>query len=477
MSREIFADYDQLLMFPPAVDDWVGPDHPARFVRDFVDSLDLESLGLRVRESAMGRPHYGAALLLKVWLYGYLNSIRSSRKLERGCREHMGLIWLTGMKPPDHNTLWRFWLDNKKALRGVFKRSVRIALDADLLGIVVHALDGTKIMACSSRRAVWHKEELEKLLARVEESISDVMRQVERSERKEVGEWRLPESLQDAVERKRFIQEAIARCEEQEIKHLHPGEPEARLMKHGRTIELSYNAQAVADQKTGMVVAQDVVNDENDTSLLVPMLDLVKENLEKTAKETLADGGYASAAQIHEAEKATYSILTNPGPNEESETSDSANKPYHTSRFIYDEENNRCVCPHGNILPFERTKQSRWKTHELRIYRCRDFRECPFRSQCSSSKSGRTIEITPYHQAVVRQREKRQNPASKELLKARKAIIEPVFGWIKRNLSFRRWTVRGLDNVKAQWSLLCTTINLKKLYKYWMAGSLRLWEC
>jgi len=125
------------------VDDWVGPDHPARFVRDFVDSLDPESLGFRVRESAMGRSHYGAALLLKAWLYGYLTGNRSSRKLERVCREHMGLIWLTGMQAPDHNILWRFWLDNKKALRQVFKQSVRTAFNADLLGLVVHAVDGT----------------------------------------------------------------------------------------------------------------------------------------------------------------------------------------------------------------------------------------------------------------------------------------------------------------------------------------------
>lgn len=477
MSREICVEHDQLLMFPPSVDDWVGRDHPARFVRDFVDSLDLESLGFRVRETPIGRPHYGAALLLEVWLYGYLNTIRSSRKLERGCREHMGLIWLTGMRPPDHNTLWRFWLDNKKALRGVFRRSVRIALDADLLGLVVHAIDGTKIMACSSRRTLWHKEDLEKLLAKVEESISDVMRQVERSQRTEVGEYRLPESLQDAMERKRYIREALGKCEEEERKHLHPAESEARLMKHGRTIELSYNAQAVADRKTGMVVAEDVVNDENDSSLLVPMLHQVKGNLDKTAEENLADGGYASAAQIHEAEEGKYSVLTNPGRTEESERSDGKPLPYHASRFIYDAEADRCICPHGNILPFERTKQSRWNTHELRIYRCRDFRQCPHRSECSSSKRGRTIEITPYHQAVVRQREKRQDPGNKELLKARKAIIEPLFGWIKGNLGFRRWTVRGLEKVRVQWSLLCTTINLKKLYTWWVDGRLRLAEC
>ena len=477
MSREIRADYDQLLMFPPAVDDWIGSDHPARFVRDFVDSLDLKSLGFRVRESVMGRPHYGAALLLKVWLYGYLNSIRSSRKLERGCREHMGLIWLTGMQAPDHNTLWRFWLDNKKSLRQVFRQSVRIALNADLLGLVVHAVDGTKIMACSSRRAVWHRGDLEKLLKKLDESISDVMCQVERAQRKEVGEFRLPESLQDHEERKRFIREAIQKLDEEDTKHLHPGESDARLMKSGRTIELSYNAQAVADQKTGMIVASDVVNDEDDSAQLVRMLDQVSDNLGNTAQENLADGNYASVLQIHLAEKAGHAVLTSPGPNEESEGSDSDNPSYHSSRFIYDQTNDRCICPHGNILSFQRTKDSRRKTYKLKIYHCRDFRQCPHRFRCSSSKRGRTIEISPYHAAVARQRQKRRDPANKELLTCRKAIIEPIFGWIKENLGFRRWTVRGMDNVNGQWSLLCTIINLKKLYKYWLDGALRLTEC
>lgn len=469
MSREIRADYDQLLMFPPAVDDWIGPGHPARFVRDFVDSLDLAALGFRVRESQMGRPNYGADLLLKVWLYGYLNRIRSTRQLERGCMEHMGLIWLTGRKAPDHNTLWRFWLDNKKVLRKVFKQSVRIAFDADLLGLVVHAVDGTKIMACSSRRTMWHKKDLEKVLSRLEESISEIMAQVERAQRKEVGEYRLPESLQDPEERKKVIQEALRKIEQEDTEHLHPGETDARLIKAGRCTELSYNAQAVADQKTGMVVVADVVNDENDTAQLVPMLAQVKDTLGQTAQESLADGGYASAAQIDSAENEEYSILTNPGSGEGSE-----GKPYHSSRFIYDEENDRCICPHGNILPFQRTKRSKGDAYELRIYHCRDYRHCPYRSHCSSSKRGRTIEISPYHGAVVRQREKRQDPANKKLLKARKAIIEPVFGWIKQNLGFRRWTVRGLENVKTQWSLLCTTINLKKLYSYWLDGRLRL---
>ena len=153
MGKQIRADYEQILMFPPSVEDWVGKDHPARFIRDFVDSLDLSELGIEIPDSDTGRPPYAPDLLLKVWLYGYFNRIRASRKLEKACLENMGLIWLTGMNAPDHNSLWRFFKANKKSLRHLFKQSIRVALKADLIGLVLHAVDGTKIRTLSSQRA------------------------------------------------------------------------------------------------------------------------------------------------------------------------------------------------------------------------------------------------------------------------------------------------------------------------------------
>lgn len=474
MSREIRASFDQVLMFPPTLEHWVGPEHPARFVRDFVAALDLEALGFRMRESEEGAPGYAADLLLSAWIYGYMNKIRSTRNLERACRENMGLIWLTGDTRPSHNTLSRFWRANKGPLRKIFKKSVAVAMEADLIELVLHAVDGTKIMANSSRRKMWRREDLEKELKNLDEAVVQVMQEIEDSQETRMGTYELPESMQDRAVRKKAIEQALAKLDEVEREHLSPREPEARLIKSGRGIELSYNAQAVADQASGMIVAAHVVNEENDTGQLVAMLKQVEETLGETAQENLADGGYASAAQIAGAQEQGYSVLTNRRQGEPSEDSEAAKAAYHSSRFTYDQEADCVTCPQGKKLLYERTKKGTCKTYDVRVYRCKAFRECAHARRCSRDKRGRMIEISCYHAAVVRQRTKRQDPANREKLKRRKAIIEPVFAWVKRHMAFRRWTVCGLDNVRVQWSLVCAAINLNKLYNHWVDGRLTL---
>jgi transposase len=474
MSHEIRADYSQMLMFPPSVEDWVGPEHPARFIRDMVDSLDLGAMGFHVPDAGPGRPGYGADLVLKVWLYGYFHRIRSTRKLEMACREHMGLIWLTGMSAPDHSSLSRFMGSNKEALSQLFKQSVQVAAKCKMIGMVVNAVDGTKIRAASSREQVVSSEDLEKMLERLDPSIADFMAEVERLEQEEIGEYKLPLGMQNALKRKDEIQRALMELQESQQKRVHHCEPEARFMKNRRSIELSYNGQAVADRDSGIIVAQDVINEETDNGQLVPMLDQVKENLGGVAQETLADSGYFSSAQIGLAQERGYGVLVNAPSSDTTASRIPANNPYHTAWFSYDEDRNCCICPHGQVLPYWKTKARGKNGDRVRIYRCRGHRACPHRWECSKNKGGREIELSVYLKEVEQQRLKREDAANKQLLRRRKTIIEPVFAWIKRQLGFDRWTVFGLKKARAQWALVCTVINMTKLYKCWLSRGLPL---
>lgn len=474
MSREIRADYDQVLLLPPSVEQWIGADHPARFIRDIVDSFDLEDLGFRSRSSAVGRPHYSADMLLKVWLYGYFSGIRSTRKLEKGCLENMGLIWLTGMNSPDHNTLWRFWKANRKSIAGVFKQSVRVAVKSELVGMVVHALDGTKIKAGSSRNKVRDQDYLERLLESLDSCVADLMTEVERNEQEEEGEFRLPSFMHDELKRKERIQKALRELESSEQGCVHLREPEARFMKNGRTKELSYNAQACADGDSGIIVAADVVNEVTDNGQLVSMLDRVKENLGEVADENVADSGYFASSEIGLAAEREYEVLVNAPSSETTGSRLPENNPYHTRWFDYDEERNICICPQGQELRYVKTRVRGKNQSRVRVFRCREYRNCPHRWDCSKNKRGREVEISVHHKELERQRIKREHPENKRLLARRKALIEPVFAWIKRHCGFRRWTVFGLERVRDQWFLVCTTINLKKLYKHWLSGGLIL---
>lgn len=469
MSYEKRANYEAQWLFPPSLEDLLGRDHPARFIREVVDALDMVGLGFRQRESEDGRPNYASDLLLKAWLYGYFHKIRATRALEKACMNDIGLLWLTGLQKPDHNTLWRFWHANKASIRAVFKRGLKIAAEAELVGLILHAVDGTKIETAASKTRAYHRKDLEKVLAEMDRIIDEVMQQTE-AEGDSPLEYRLPEHLHDRQELKGLIQERLREMDRQDRDQVLPEDGDSRMMKlsDGRR-RFGYNAQAVVDEESGLIVAADVVQDESDNYQLTPILEQVEDNVGQVAEETVADGGYKAPSEFARAEELRYSVLVNLGKPTDGEGD------YSAARFIYNEAQDHCVCPRGEILSFWQTKtKDRRHPTPVRLYRCQSYAECPVRWSCSDSKRGRTVEIGPHYSAVLRQRLKQQDPAKAALLKKRSEIVERIFGWIKQHFAFRRWTVRGVDNVRTQWSLLCTTVNLHVLYRSWLNGKIAL---
>ena len=469
MCYEIDANYKEQWIFPPSLEELLPPEHPARLVREFVEAIDLKGLGFQTREVELGRPNYSASLLTKVILYGYMNRIRSCRGLERACMNDMGMLWLTGMNYPDHTTLWRFWNDNREAIRKLFRQLLRIAASADLIGMVMHAVDGTKILSQASETEGWHRSSLKEKLKKLDKAIDEILQQTEQAGSSNGGENRLPEQLQQRQQLREMIQAQLKLLDEKQRDHLQPKDEDARVMKCGARKKFAYNAQAVVDQESKLIVAADVVSDESDNYQLVPMIEQVQQNVGEVADQTVADGGYFATGELAAAEDKQFPVLVNL-PETVTGTDE---QPYHCSRFIYDAQKDHCICPRGEVLVFDSIKpRDKAVPYEVRVYRCQSYESCPVRWQCSNSKTGRTVQIHPNHDALVRQREKVKDEAMRAILKQRGATVEPVFGWVKEVMGFRRWTVRGRDKVKTQWLLLCTAMNLLRLHKHWVGGKL-----
>lgn len=468
MRQILAADYGQIHLLPPSVEDWVGPEHPARFVREFVSALDLKALGLDTLKRDEGGVTYEPALLVSVWLYGYLRRVRSTRALERACREEMGFVWLSGQHRPDHNALWRFWDEHREGVRALFRQSVKVAFELKLLGLVVQALDGTKIMAASSGRGGFDQKHLESILARLDAEVAEREAEIARAGEAAAGAG-LPAELHRAQTLREQVRHALQRVRTAETKHAHPLEPEAARMPCDGRNRFGYNAQVVVDAQAQVIVAAELTNEPDDRAQLGPLLaqaNTMRAEIGAGAEPaTLADGGYVSGAQLAAAAQAGHDVLT-PLPKTSQDDAD----PYHAAHFHHDPARQIVTCPQGRALPRQRVRER--AGHRVEVYRSAQVcKDCPVRSLCTSDRHGRSIDIGPGHAQLAALRQRWKNPGTAELYALRASTVEPVFAQVKQQMGFRRWTLRGLEKCHVQWAMLCTTWNLQVIYRHWRGGA------
>ena len=462
---------EQMWMLPPTLDELVPPDHPARFVAEFVDALDRRGwadLGVEIDGESLGAPAYHPRALLSVWLYGFMTGARSCRKLEAACRDQIPYLWLTGWQHPDHNTLWRFYKGHRQAIRKLFKRTVRMAVTMGLVDLAVQAVDGTKVGANAAKDRTYDAEGLRRLLDRLEGAISDLEAQNEAGE--DAVPAHLPQELADNETLREQIRQAmdeLAGQEEQERINL--TDKDARLMKSGQDIVPGYNAQAMVSPVeaslgvTGMfITAADVVDEPHDYAQLAPMLEQAEEMTGTRTHMTLADGGYHSGNNLDECVRRGQQVVMPEAQRQ------ALGHPYHKDRFTYDDRSDSYGCPQGQRLPFTRFKRTRGTL--MRVYRASGAicRVCPAFGVCTrDGRHGRGLEIGPHEVALRRHRTWMSTDQAKQAYKHRKQLVEPVFGILKEQRGARRFLLRGSANVAAEWALLATTFNLRTLWRIW----------
>jgi transposase len=468
---------EQGWLLPPRLDELIPVDHPVRFTAAFLAALepaDRAALGLDQRSDPLGRPAYDPAVLLAVWVYGFMSGVRSSRALEAACRDQLPYLWLTGCQRPDHNTLWRYYAAHRGALRRLLRRTVRTAVQAGLVELALVAVDGTRVAGSAARARHLDAAGLRALLGRVEQALADL--EAQHQGRDDPPPPRLPRDLAGLEALQTRVQQALAAVAADDgPDRANVTDPDATLQKQrDGGFVVGYNAQAavspldpaVAGAGGQLIVAADVTADRDDHTQLLGLLDQAAALTGVVAPEVLADGGYHSAANLAGC-AARGQMPRIPDPQ-----APRADQPYHKDHFRYDPATDTYTCPQGQTLRFAGLVVRPGDEPVARRYRARRAlcAGCPARAACTRSRShGRSITIRPDEARLRAHRAAMATDPARAAYRRRKTLPEPVFGVLKSCQAARRLLLRGLANVRAEWALLAAAYNLRVLWRVWRA--------
>jgi transposase len=451
----------QQLLLPDLLDDYVTEEHPVRFIDAYVESLDLEHLGFaRAQAAVTGRPAYDPRDVLKLYIYGYLNRIRSSRKLERETHRHVELIWLLRKLRPDFKTIADFRNNHTNALQALFREFVLLCRQLDLFGAELLAIDGSQCKAVNSQHKNCTKVKLEKTLQDIDEKVAKYLSDLDASDREEASVHQpTREELQQKIERLKerqkryheFVQEITASGETQ----LSLTDPESRSMPKSPKVDVGYNVQVAVDRKHKLIVAQDVTNAITDDDQLSPMAMRAKETLGVERIRAVADMGYYHGHEINACEEAGIEAYV-PKPSTSANTKLGL---FGKERFTYDPVKDCYRCPRAEALTF------RFETTELgrhiRYYATGACRRCPLKERCTRNKDGRRM--TRWVDEHLLERMEERLKATPAMMQERKPLVEHPFGTIKHANDQGYFLMKGLKNVRAEFSLSCLAYNLKRV--------------
>src|ERR1700678_1347814 len=460
MTHIVGFERDQLLLLPEAVDDHVDADNPVRYIDAFVDGLDLAAAGFaRVAAKATGRPGYAPGDLLKLYIYGYLNRVRSSRRLERETHRNIEVIWLLRSLKPDFKTIADFRRDNRAAFRALFRQFVLVLRRLDLYGPELIAVDGTRIKAVNNKDRNFTRNSLRTFIRAADQRLDDYLARLDASDAEDGATASGARTKNLAGKIKAFRQKRgryeamLAQLDRTGEDQISLTDPDSRAMAAHTRVAVGYNAQVAVDAKNKMIVEQAVTNQVVDMGLLTQTAEPARDILGVETIDVVADRGYFKAEDIEACEKAGC-IPHVPRPQRGSSVREGF---FRKDEFRYDAERDAYVCPAGKVLTPIRHGRLRdlAKVDYGNRGACRD---CPIRARCTNDvRSVSRLENEAVLDRMAERLKKRP-----EILDRRREVVEHPFGSIKQWMHQGAFLMRGLANVRAEFSLTALAYNLRR---------------
>jgi transposase len=458
-------DRGEVLLFPEAIDDYITDDNPVRVIDVFVGQFDLAAHGFKHAVlHDTGRPPYHPADLLRLYLYGYLNRVRSSRRLEREAVRNLELIWLLRKLRPDFKTIADFRKDNGKGIKAVCREFTLLCRKLDLFGGELVAIDSTKIKAQNSKHRNYNQAKLRELIGEIDRRVNTYLGELEEGDRQEsdsaTGDGKadaaeLKEKIAQLQERKAEYEALSQQLEESGATQVSVTDPDSRAMSMGQGAIIGYNVQAAVDDKHNLVLDTGITNTTSDLNVLGTMAIKAQEALGRNDVKVVADKGYYNGKEV----LACDSIGVTAYVAKPLTSANTARGLYGKESFTYDTAKDCYYCPAGKGLTY------RFSTHELgrpiRYYRASECKECPIKARCTRNQQNRTITRLAFEEVQEAMQERvRANP---QIMRKRKAIIEHVFGTIKRSLGYDYFLCRGNGKVATEVNLTMLAYNLKRV--------------
>jgi len=456
------ADRTQATLLPECLDDYVAEDNPVRAIDAFVEELDLKQLGFAGADAAAtGRPAYHPAVLLKIYIYGYLNRIGSSRRLEREAQRNVELMWLTGRLAPDFKTIADFRHDNGEGLRNVCRRFVQLCRDLKLFTQAVVAVDSSKFKAVNSRDRNFTPGKVDKRQQQIEESIHRYLSALETADRTQPADVeakteRLREKISTLREQMRRMDAIRNELKHQPDQQMSLTDPDARSMisQAKGTGVVGYNVQAVVEAKHHLIVTHEVTNIGSDRAQLTKMGTAAKAAMGKQRLQAVADRGYFSGPEI----KACTEAAITPMVPKPMTSNAKAEGRFNKTDFIYIAKDDQYQCPAGERAIHRFTTVEHGMT--LHKYWSSACSRCPLKRQCTTSRYRR---ITRWEHEAVLEAMQRRLDRKPETMTLRRRTIEHVFGTLKHWMGSTHFLMRGLEHVGTEMCLHVLAYNFKRL--------------